>query len=124
METGKETSWVGTPQEFIGEAIFVPRKSSASSSSSLAEDDGYLMSYMNDTKDDTAYLVIFDARDVTKGPISKVLLPVVVPFALHGHFANGLTFDFDVISRRFKVVNSFDFFKSEITHSLFRLPKL
>ena len=86
--------------EFLGEPIFIPRKEA---SKSCAEDDGYLAGVMVDTKDMKSFFTVFDAKNVEKGPISKLLLPTYVPYGLHGYFADGLTQDFDDITRRFKV---------------------
>ena len=103
LVTKEESSWIGNPREFVGEIIFVSRKHDESySSAEEDEDDGYLMSYLNDTSDNSTYLVIFDAKNISQGPISKVLLPVAVPFALHGCFASGVTFDFEHVRGNFK----------------------
>ena len=88
------------PHEFLGEPIFIPRKGASTTS---AEDDGYVVGVMVDTKDMKSYFTVFDAKNIEHGPISKLLLPTFVPFGLHGYFADGLTQDFDDITRRFKV---------------------
>jgi carotenoid cleavage dioxygenase-like enzyme len=97
-EAGTEQSWIGELHEFLGESIFVPRTGASS-----AEDDGYLLSTLHNCRDKTTSLAVFDAKDVAKGPISRIALPVFLPFGLHGSYADGLTFNFDDVIRRFKV---------------------
>lgn len=58
---------------------------------------------MVDTKHMQSYFMVFDAKNVEKGPVSKLLLPTYVPYGLHGCFVEGLTQDFEDITRRFIV---------------------
>merc|ERR1712146_275430 len=101
-DTGSETKWIGEKYEFLGESIFVPRENS------LGEDDGYLLSFFFNGKDDTSEFVIFDAKDIEKGPISRQLLPTKVPFGLHGTWAPNLVFESDTILRRHKACKALD----------------
>ena len=57
-----------------------------------------------DTKHMQSYFMVFDAKKIEEGPISRLLLPTFIPFGLHGYFVHGLTHDFDDITRRFKVI--------------------
>lgn len=83
--------------EFLGEPLFVPRRTEAS-----AEDDGYVLTFLYDGQQNKSYLVIFDAKDISKGPIHKLLIKSThVPLGLHGSFAEGLTYDFEQIKSSF-----------------------
>lgn len=63
-----------------GEAIFVPR----SAASDLAEDDGWLLTYLFDEETQLSELLIVDARSMDKEPVARVLLPQRVPYGFHG----------------------------------------
>jgi carotenoid cleavage dioxygenase len=60
-----------------GEAVFVPRTALA------AEDDGWLLSYVYDARDDRSRVVVLDAGDITGPPVAEVHLPVRVPSGFH-----------------------------------------
>ena len=62
------------------EPVFVPRASAQS------EDDGYLMTYVYDKSRNASDLVIFDAQDTDRGPVSSIHLPVRVPYGFHGNW--------------------------------------
>ena len=99
-----ETKWVGEKHEFLGEVIFVPRQTTSSSSLPVAEDDGYLLSYIMNGKTKQSFFVIFDAQNILKGPIHRAEIPGVhIPHGLHGSFAPGLVFDYETILRKFTV---------------------
>lgn len=65
------------------EAQFVPRQDFT------AEDDGWLLAYVHDEYDsrDSAlgksYCMIFDAQDISKGPVTRIGLPERVPYGAH-----------------------------------------
>jgi hypothetical protein len=50
-----------------------------------------------------SYLLIFDAQDITKGPIQRLELPSFISYGLHGNFVPNLTFNFDEVKRKFTV---------------------
>ena len=77
--------------------MFAPKKGA---SPTAAEDDGYLLSFLSNWQAGISEFVVFDASDVSKGPIYRAPLSVALPAGLHGSFANGLTFEQeDIISR-------------------------
>ena len=82
-----------------GEVVFAPKKDA---SPTAAEDDGYLLSFLSNWKAGISEFVVFDASDVSKGPIYRAPLSVTLPHGLHGTFANGLTFEQDDIISRWK----------------------
>jgi len=102
---GKETSWMGSADEYLGEVVFAPKKNAPLDA---AEDDGYLLSYLSDWKKGKSEFVVFDARDVAKGPIHRAALAVTLPHGLHGSFANGLTFEQTDILARWRAITGAD----------------
>ncbi|GAA3559211.1 carotenoid oxygenase family protein [Nonomuraea rosea] len=63
-------------QAYVGEPVFV--------GSGEAEDDGYVISYVNDPARGAADLVILAAQDFTGEPVATVHLPARVPLGFHG----------------------------------------
>ncbi len=108
LEKMTETKWIGEPYEFLGEVVYAPRKNKKTpennSSDGAEEDDGYLLSYLFNGKTKTSEFVIFDAKDVSKGPISRQLTPTNIPYGFHGSFIPNLTFNPEEVTRRFKVI--------------------
>jgi all-trans-8'-apo-beta-carotenal 15,15'-oxygenase len=101
-DAGTETKWIGERHEYLGESIFVAKEGAEE------EDDGYLMSFLLNGRSQTTEFVIFDAKDVAQGPISRQLLPTKVPFGLHGNWVPDLTFDPEAILRRHKACKALD----------------
>ena len=63
------------------EPVFVRRRGS------VAEDDGWVMSYVYDAKRNLNDVVILDAQDFAGDPVATIHLPVRVPFGFHGGWA-------------------------------------
>ena len=85
-ETGQRQEWDYGAGVFGSETPFVPKKGADRNSE---EDDGYLTTFITDSKDWTSSCLIFDAKDITKGPIAKVKLPHRIPTGFHGFWARG-----------------------------------
>ena len=66
------------PGRLPAEPVFVPASSSA------AEDEGWLLTYVYDAARDGSDLVILDAADFTGKPTATISLPQRVPFGFHG----------------------------------------
>jgi carotenoid cleavage dioxygenase len=79
-KTGKRVQHVFAKGDVPGEPVFVPRSDSA------PEGDGYLVATVYRGADDRNDFVVFDATDVTKGPIATAKLPRRVPFGFHGNW--------------------------------------
>ena len=60
------------------EPVFVPREGSTE------EDDGYLMMFIYDKASHKSDFVVFDARELERGAIATVSLPIRVPYGFHG----------------------------------------
>jgi carotenoid cleavage dioxygenase len=63
-----------------GEAVFVPRSDGA------AEDDGWLLTVVNDADRGAADLLVLHADDLTGEPQAVVHLPARVPLGFHGNW--------------------------------------
>lgn len=112
-----ESQWLPERHEFLAEPMFIPRKNNNSSNSNVSnngstgrmeEDDGYIAAYLCNGRDKTSDFLLFDAKDISKGPILRVPLPVYMPVGLHGSYTNGLVFDPEDIARKFKVNKALD----------------
>ncbi|MFE5330370.1 carotenoid oxygenase family protein [Embleya sp. NPDC056575] len=64
------------------EPVFVPAERGASAG--RAEDDGYILAYVNNPERDATDLVVLSAQDFTGKPVARVHLPVRVPLGFHG----------------------------------------
>ena len=54
-----------------------------------AEDDGWLMTYVHDERENTDELVVVDARDLPAPPVARVRIPARVPYGFHGLWIGG-----------------------------------
>ncbi|MCO5604575.1 hypothetical protein L7F22_058743 [Adiantum nelumboides] len=69
---------------FFSEPLFVPRPNSA------LEDDGWVVTYVHDEKNDSSEVHILDAQKFSKPPVARIQLPQRVPYGLHSTFMHGL----------------------------------
>lgn len=69
------------PGRFGSEAPFAPRVGATE------EDDGYLLSFVDDRAADRSELWIVDARDVEAGPVARLGVPHRVPLGFHACWA-------------------------------------
>ncbi|MEV4178114.1 carotenoid oxygenase family protein [Nonomuraea sp. NPDC049709] len=76
LERGTQESRQFGRGAYVGEPVFV--------GSGQAEDDGYVMSYVNNPARGAADLVILPAQDFTGEPLATVHLPARVPLGFHG----------------------------------------
>ncbi len=53
----------------------------------VAEDEGWIMSYVYDAERNLSDVVILDAQDFSGEPVATIRLPVRVPFGFHGGWA-------------------------------------
>ena len=80
MKTGEEQIWSAAPRGFGGEPVLVARPESEH------EEDGWVLLWIYNAEHDRTELAIFDAQDITVGPIAKLNLKHHVPYGLHGSF--------------------------------------
>ena len=80
LETGARALHDFGTGKVPGEFVFVPRAADA------AEDDGWLMGYVVDSRTDSTDLVVLNARDIATPPVAVVGLPRRVPLGFHGNW--------------------------------------
>uniref|UniRef100_A0A7R9UG98 Carotenoid oxygenase n=1 Tax=Pinguiococcus pyrenoidosus TaxID=172671 RepID=A0A7R9UG98_9STRA len=102
LETSERWTWFPEEYEFLSEACYAPRKL-ADGSFSKEEDDGFIVTYLLNGRDMKSEFVVFDAKEIQKGPISRVPLQDFIPHGLHGTFVPGLAFDLDKAKRASKL---------------------
>lgn len=87
LSTGSSEAHAWGRGRYGGEAVFVPR------SPSTSEDDGYLMTFVWDEREQRSELVILDARSLTQRPLARVVMPQRVPFGFHGLWVGAEAFE-------------------------------
>ncbi|WP_157245681.1 carotenoid oxygenase family protein [Nonomuraea typhae] len=75
--TGSKETYRYGPGVYGSEAPFAPRDGST------GEDDGYLVSFVTDEREDRSEVQILDASRIADGPVARVLLPQRVPLGFH-----------------------------------------
>lgn len=65
-------------ERYGGEAVFVPRPNAT------LEDDGWLITFVYDTEQNTSEMLVINAKDMAAEPIARVILPQRVPYGFHG----------------------------------------
>ena len=68
------------------EAPFCPRVGATTD-----EDDGYLVSFVTDTRDWTSACLVFNAKALSDGPVAKVKIPTRLPAGFHTTWVPGDT---------------------------------
>lgn len=101
------SQWLGERGEFITEASYAPRAGKAEEGD---EDDGYILAISSTPSLEDggqgagqSSLLVFDARDLSKGPLHRLPLPTYIPYGLHGTYIPNLTCDIAETSRKFLV---------------------
>lgn len=79
VESGEATEW-RHDNHFPGEPVFVARPDAST------EDDGVLLTVVLDASNDTSYLLLLDAHDLSE--IARALVPQHVPFGFHGTYTS------------------------------------
>ncbi len=81
LETGEAEHLSFGEQRFGSEAPFIPRDNAQS------EDDGYLISFITDMKQDRSECIIIDAKDLAAGPVCTIILPHRISSGTHATWA-------------------------------------
>lgn len=79
--TGKRWDYACAPGCSVGEPTFAPRLGSQPNSE--REDDGYILTFMEDDSTGQSDLGIFDASRIEAGPIGRIRMPRRVPTGYH-----------------------------------------
>lgn len=77
--TGAKQEWRFAKGVYASESPMAPR----SGSTSGREDDGYVVSFVTDMNLDRSECHVFDAEDISAGPIARVLLPERISSGTH-----------------------------------------
>jgi carotenoid cleavage dioxygenase-like enzyme len=73
----------------FGEGIYGSESPFAPSTHAVHEDDGYLLSFVQDENNERSELWIYDARDLEGGPCTRLEVPVRVPLGFHACWVEG-----------------------------------
>ena len=76
--TGRTQTVSPGPGQYPSEPIFVARRGAT------AEDDGYLLSLVYDSRRHASHVAVFDARHLDAGPLARVWFDQHIPFTVHG----------------------------------------
>ena len=79
LQSGEVDKFAPGLEATPGEPMFIPASDSAS-----GEDEGYIATFLYDNNTETSSFALFDATNLSQGPIAKVQLPVRVPVGFHG----------------------------------------
>ena len=85
-DSGRRTQWDYGEGVFGSEAVFAPKPGADRDS---AEDDGYVVTLVTDSRDWSSHCLVFDATDVAAGPVARVTMPQRVPAGFHATWARG-----------------------------------
>ncbi|WP_116366959.1 carotenoid oxygenase family protein [Parahaliea mediterranea] len=83
MAKGSVQQYKFGPGRYGSEAPFAPRDNSS------GEDDGYVVTLVNDTEAGRGEFQIYDARDIEQGPLARVIMPQRIPGGFHSCWAPG-----------------------------------
>ena len=78
--SGGRRIWSAGPGGHVGESVFAPDPQGS------AEDDGWLINAVYDDTTERTDVCVFDARDITTGPIARVHLTHRIPFGFHANW--------------------------------------
>ncbi|NMM76184.1 carotenoid oxygenase family protein [Acidovorax sp. SRB_24] len=79
----------GATQEYrFGEGRFGSESPMAPAAGATAEDDGYVVSFVSDMRADRSECVVLDARDLSQGPVARIILPHRISSGTHACWAD------------------------------------
>ena len=81
FEQGQHQTWSAGPRAFASATAFVSRPNPTS------EDDGWLLTWVNDVGTEKSQVVVLDAKALQKGPIARIGLEHLLPAVSHTEFA-------------------------------------
>ena len=86
----KHDAHTGSEEKYLfGEGVFGSETAMAPRIGSTSEDDGYLVTIVSDMNKDISECLVFDARNLTGGPLARVQLPERVSSGTHATWAPG-----------------------------------
>ena len=69
------------------EHVFISEVSFAPKTSAIDEDDGYLVTISNDVNEKISSCLLFDAKDIEKGPVCEIPMPHQICSGTHATWA-------------------------------------
>ncbi len=81
FHAGERVKWDPGPTRHCTEPYFVP-----GDASDLADDAGWLLTFVHDDASGESVLAVLDATDVAAGPVAEVVMPQRVPYGFHATF--------------------------------------
>jgi len=85
----QDTETGATQTVRLPEGVFASETAMAPRVGSTAEDDGYLVTITMDVNEDKSECLVFDAREITAGPVARIRLPERVSSGTHSTWAPG-----------------------------------
>lgn len=82
LDTGESWNYEFGEERYGSEAPFVPRIGATS------EDDGYLVSFIIDMKENMSECILVDAQDIEAGPVCRIKLPHRISSGTHACWAD------------------------------------
>ena len=83
FETGEKQTVMFGEERYGSEAPFVPRIGAKD------EDDGYLVSFITDIKENRSECILIDAKKFDEGPVCRIILPHRISSGTHATWASG-----------------------------------
>lgn len=83
LETGEKQRVMFGEDRYGSEAPFAPRVGA------VDEDDGYLVSFITDMKENRSECVLIDAKKFEEGPVCRIILPHRISSGTHATWASG-----------------------------------
>jgi carotenoid cleavage dioxygenase len=77
LQTGRVQAYSDGPECWYNEAPFAPKDRM------VEEDDGYLVGFVWNAREQRSEVQVWDAKDIGEGPVARVPLPVRVPHGFH-----------------------------------------
>lgn len=87
LHSGESTHLTYGEGCFGGEAIFAPREGATD------EQDGWILTFVHDERENSARFIVVDARDYEAGPVATIHLPRRVPIGFHADWVPGSAID-------------------------------
>ncbi len=81
--TAQRQEWRFPDGVFASESPMAPRVNGDGGTTGREEDDGYVLTFVTDMNADSSECHIFDAADISGGPIARVLLPERISSGTH-----------------------------------------
>jgi carotenoid cleavage dioxygenase len=80
LQTGAEIMHPFGTDKVVGEPAFAPDENAS------AEDDGWIVTWVNDRDGSASEFVILDARNIQDEPVARIKMPRRVPLGFHGNW--------------------------------------